>query len=170
MVRLKFGSKVIKSSDNTLPNIRHKFGSIIADKQNMVDTCVKHKMPPYHNVGKWKCLVNLPVTKSLNWLKLHMWHHSLKTDGDRVEGWTCDWRVFGPSPSRSGGTIFFSRVKFLCWLLFLYPFHPCVMPVACKWSRSFCQNCGWQVAIFKVKVSVRVYMNNVWLFLLDLLS
>ena len=38
--------------------------------------------------------------------------------------------------------IFFSRVDFLCWLLFRYPFHPLV---ARKRSRSFCQKCRWQV-------------------------
>ena len=32
---------------------------------------------------------------------------------------------------------FFSRVDFLCWLLFLYPFHPRVTAVARKRSRSF---------------------------------
>ena len=34
---------------------------------------------------------------------------------------------------------FFSRVDFLCWLLFLCPFHPRVTTVARKKSRSFCQ-------------------------------
>ena len=32
--------------------------------------------------------------------------------------------------------IFFSRVDFLCWLLFQYPFHPCVTAVARKRSRT----------------------------------
>ena len=41
--------------------------------------------------------------------------------------------------------IFFSRVDFLCWLLFRYPFHPRVTAVARKRSRSFCQKCRWQV-------------------------
>ena len=40
---------------------------------------------------------------------------------------------------------FFSRVDFLCWLLFRYPFHPRVTTVARKKSRSFCQKCRWQV-------------------------
>ena len=40
----------------------------------------------------------------------------------------------------------FSRVDFLCWLLFRYPFHPRVTrTVARKKSRSFCQKCRWQV-------------------------
>ena len=46
---------------------------------------------------------------------------------------------------RNGGRIFFSRVDFLCWLLFRYPFHPRVTAVARKRPRSFCQKCRWQV-------------------------
>ena len=45
----------------------------------------------------------------------------------------------------TAGEIFFSRVDFLCWLLFRYPFHPRVTTVARKKSRSFCQKCRWQV-------------------------
>jgi len=45
----------------------------------------------------------------------------------------------------SGGRIFFSEVKFLCLLLFLYPFHPRVASVGRKRSRSFCQKCRWLV-------------------------
>ena len=51
----------------------------------------------------------------------------------------------GSSPGRSGGRIFFSRVNFLCWLLFRYPFHPRVTAVVRKRSQSFCQKCRWQV-------------------------
>ena len=40
---------------------------------------------------------------------------------------------------------FFSRVNFLCWLLFGYPFHPYVTAVAHKRSRLFCQKCRWQI-------------------------
>ena len=50
-----------------------------------------------------------------------------------------DLKVPGSSPSRNGGRIFFSRVNFLCWLLFWYPFYPCVTAVACKRSQSFCR-------------------------------
>ena len=58
---------------------------------------------------------------------------------------TRDRKVTGSNPSRSSGRIFFSRVSFLCWLLFRYPFHPRVTAVARKRSRSFCQKCRWQV-------------------------
>ena len=57
-----------------------------------------------------------------------------------------DCKVAGSNPCRSGGIIiFFSRVNFLCWLLFRYPFHSRVTAVARKRSRSFCQMCRWQV-------------------------
>ena len=51
---------------------------------------------------------------------------------------TRDWKVAGSNPCWSGRRIFFSRVNFLCWLLFRYPFHPRVTAVACKRPRSFC--------------------------------
>ena len=56
-----------------------------------------------------------------------------------------DSKVAGSNPCWNGGRIFFSRVDFLCWLLFRYPFHPRVTTVARKKSRSFCQKCRWQV-------------------------
>ena len=62
-----------------------------------------------------------------------------------LERRTRDWKVAGSNPCWNGGRIFFSRVDFLCWLLFRYPFHPCVTTVARKKSRSFCQKCRWQV-------------------------
>ena len=62
-----------------------------------------------------------------------------------LEHRTRDWKVAGSNPCWNGGRIFFSRVNFLCWLLFRYLFHPCVTTVARKKSRSFCQKCRWQV-------------------------
>ena len=56
-----------------------------------------------------------------------------------LEHRTSDWKVTGLNPCRSGGRIFFSRVEFLCWLLFRYPFHPRVTAVARKRSWSVCQ-------------------------------
>ena len=55
-------------------------------------------------------------------------------------------KVTGSNPCRSSRRILFSRVNFLCWLLFQYPFHPCVTAVACKRSWSFSQKCRWQVS------------------------
>ena len=62
-----------------------------------------------------------------------------------LERRTRDWKVAGSNPCRSGGRSFFSRVNFLYWLLFRYPFHPGVTAVARKRSRSFCPKCWWQV-------------------------
>ena len=58
---------------------------------------------------------------------------------------THDRKVVGLNPRRSGGRIFFSWVNFMCWLLFWYLFHPCVIAEARKRSRSFCQKCRRQV-------------------------
>ena len=60
---------------------------------------------------------------------------------------TRDWKVPGSSPCRNSGKIFFSRVKFLCWLLFRYSVRPRITAVALKRSRPFCQNGAlrWQV-------------------------
>ena len=49
-----------------------------------------------------------------------------------LERRTRDWKVAGSNPCWNGGRIFFSRVDFLCWLLFRYPFHPRVTTVARK--------------------------------------
>ena len=62
-----------------------------------------------------------------------------------LERQTRDRKVPGSSSGRSGGRIFFSRINFLCWLLFQYAFHHPVTAVARKRSRSFCQKCRWQV-------------------------
>ena len=70
---------------------------------------------------------------------------------------TRDRKVAGSNPCWSGGRIFFSRVSFMCWLLFRYPFHPHGTEVARKRSRSFCQKCRWQVT------SKHVYTWRMWL-------
>ena len=60
---------------------------------------------------------------------------------------TRDRNVAGSSPGGSGERIFFSRVNFLCWILFRYPFQPRVTAVARKRPRSLCQKGGWQVTV-----------------------
>ena len=62
-----------------------------------------------------------------------------------LERRTCDQKVAGSNPCWNGGRIFFSRVDFLCWLLFRYPFHPRVTTVARKRPWPFCQKRRWQV-------------------------
>ena len=74
---------------------------------------------------------------------------------------THDWKVAGSNPCRNGGRIFFSRVNFLCWLLFLYPFHPRVTAVACKRSQSFCQKRRWQVTA-KHAYTLRMWLCMMW--------
>ena len=82
------------------------------------------------------------------WVRMYLWW-SLCTlclhvcQGAGIAQWlehrTRDWKVAGSNPCWNGGRIFFSRVDFLCCLLFRYPFHPRVTAVARKKSRSFCQ-------------------------------
>ena len=62
-----------------------------------------------------------------------------------LESRTGDWKVAGSNPGRSGGNFFFSRVDFLCKLLFRYLFHPSVTAAALERSWSFCQKWRWQV-------------------------
>ena len=76
-----------------------------------------------------------------------------------LERRTRDWKVAGSNPCWNGGIIFFSRVHFLCWLLFRYPIHPPVTTVARKKSRSFCQKCRWQVT------AKHAYTLRIWILL-----
>ena len=78
-----------------------------------------------------------------------------------LERQTRDWKVAGSIPCWSGGRIFFSRVDFLCWLLFRYPFQPRVTAVARKRSRSFCQTCRWQVTA-KHAYTLRMWLCMKW--------
>jgi len=78
-----------------------------------------------------------------------------------LEHRTRDWKVAGSNPCWNGGRIFFSRVDFMCWLLFRYPFHPRVTTVARKSSRSFCQKCRWQVTA-KHAYTLRVWLCMKW--------
>ena len=78
-----------------------------------------------------------------------------------LERRTRDWKVAGSNPCWSGGRIFFSRVGFLCWLLFRYLFHPCLTTVARKRSRSFCQKCRWQVTA-KHAYTLRMWLCMKW--------
>ena len=78
-----------------------------------------------------------------------------------------DRKVAGSNPCRSGGRIFFSRVNFLCWLLFRYPFHPSVTAVARKRPRSFCQKCRWQVTAkhaYTLRMRLCMKWHGAWLY------
>ena len=82
---------------------------------------------------------------SNRWFK----YHKMIDRGAGIAQWlerrTRDRKVAGSNPCWSGWRIFFSRVSFLCWLLFRYPFHPRVTAVARERSQSFCQKRRWQV-------------------------
>ena len=78
-----------------------------------------------------------------------------------LERRTRDWKVAGSNPCWSGGRIFFSRVNFLCWLLFRYPFRPRVTAVARKRPRSFCQKRRWQVTA-KHAYTLRMWLCMKW--------
>ena len=123
----------------------------------------------------WKqVVVIIPCPKHVVWLVCHtalrlepctvtshkFWSHSSHVGvgiSQRLESQTRDWKVVGLNPCRGGGRIFFSRVDFLCWLLFRYPFHLRVTAVARKRSRSFCQKCRWQVT------AKHTYTLHMWL-------
>ena len=74
----------------------------------------------------------------------HAVNHSLSGVTKCLERQTRDQKVTGSSSGRSGRRIFFSRVSFLCWLLFPYPFHPRVTTAAHDRSQPSCQGCKWQ--------------------------
>ena len=97
----------------------------------------------------------------------HLWSLIKLLRGAGIAQWlecrTRDRKVAGSNPCWSGGRIFFSRVNFLCWLLFRYPFHPRVTAVACKTKRprSFCQKCRWQVTA-KHAYTLRMWLCMKW--------
>ena len=88
--------------------------------------------------------------------------HSVLQQGAGIAQWSeCqihDWKVAGSNPCRSSGRISFSRVDFLCWLLFRYPFTH-ITAIARKTSRSFCQKCRWQVT------AKHAYTLRMWLYI-----
>ena len=81
--------------------------------------------------------------------------------GQWLERRTRDRKVAGSNPCWSGGRIFFSKVNFLCWLLFWYPFHPRVTAVAHKRPLSFCQKRRWQVTA-KHAYTLRMWLCMKW--------
>ena len=75
---------------------------------------------------------------------------------------TCDYVTCDRNDAPDfGGRIFFSRVNFLCWLLFRYPFHPRVTAVARKRPRSLCQKRRWQVTA-KHAYTLRMWLCMKW--------
>ena len=77
-------------------------------------------------------------------LLIELCHHiSTLQQGTGIACWlervARDRKVAGSNPGRSGGRIFFSGVKFVCWLLFDIRPNPRVTALARKRPRSFCQ-------------------------------
>ena len=101
-------------------------------------------------------VVLLIVVAGKRWYRLGSWDSSV------VERRTRDRKVSGSRPCRSSGRLFFSRVNFLCWLFFQYPFHPCVTAVARKRSQPFGQTCWWQVTA-KHTCTLRMWLCIKWL-------
>ena len=125
---------------------KHPMKMIISTHQS-----INHQTPQFGAQGAE------PMEMKLWW---NIW-----TGGAGIAQWlerrTRDWMVVGLNPCRSGGRIFFSRVDYLCWLLFQYLFHPCVTAVARKRSRSFCQKCRWQVTV-KHAYTLRMWLCLKW--------
>ena len=75
-------------------------------------------------------------------LPLERGYHTTKTPGTGIACWlerrTRDRKVAGSNPGRSGGRKFFSRVNFVCWLLFGVRFTP-VLP---KWREKDPGHCA----------------------------
>ena len=127
---------------------------------------VYHSYLIYH-LSSFVCpLLEKNLYMSISFIYLnYMIHHRLSVcclerGGKKVYTWVYYWgagiaqwlerrtrdrKVAGSNPCWSGGRIFFSRVNFLCWLLFRYPFHPRVTAVARKRPQSSCQKRWWQV-------------------------
>ena len=100
-----------------------------------------YKEPPYQTCLNFQTVFVVVFISNLNKV--------ISTEGDlsivRLEWQTHAQKVMGFNPCRSSGRIFFSRVSFLCSLLFWYSFHPQVTTEACKRSQPFCLKCKWQV-------------------------
>ena len=86
--------------------------------------------------GRLQLQTHTPLTQhSWSWLPVLPRHSvgnreksSHASRGVRIDQWlecrTYEWKVTGSCPCQSSRRIFFSRVIFLCWLLFWYPVPP----------------------------------------------
>ena len=85
-----------------------------------------------------------------------------------LERRTRDRKVAGSNSCWSGGRIFVSRVIFLGWLWFRYPFHPRVTAVwESKRPRPFCQKRRWQVTAkhaYTLRMWLCVKWHGAWLY------
>ena len=95
-------------------------------------------------------------SSGLHWLLFLKWTCFLGSGDSSVVRVPDSW-----SKSRGFESLLEQRENFLCWLLFWYPFHPCVTAVACKRPRSFCQKCRWQVTA-KHSYTLRMWLCMKW--------
>ena len=136
---------------------------------SLTGQCLPHPPPPlfslfyYVNVNV-TCLFGFSCECIDNLLQCNAVDTAIAL-GSGIAQWlerrTRDRKVAGSNPCWSGGRIFFSRVNFLCWLLFRYPFHPRVTAVARKRPRSFCQKRRWQVTA-KHAYTLRMWLCMKW--------
>ena len=120
-----------------------KWGFWVCWKLSAAKQISKARLLPYACCGlhfywlRCLCPVLLRSTAPLHIKQLkNSWINMGAGIAQWLERRTRDWKVAGSNPCWNGGRIFFSRVDFLCWLLFRYPFHPRVTTVARKKSRS----------------------------------
>ena len=94
-------------------------------------------------------------------------HDVTMESGAGIAQWLEIERSWVQIPAEVVGAFFFSRVDFLCWLLFRYPFNPRVTAVAGKRSQSFCQKCRWHVTV-KHAYTLRMWLcmkcHGAWLY------
>ena len=101
----------------------------------------------------------VPLSSHTMWNLTHLTHGSRDSSVVRaLDSWL---KGHGIDSLRSGRRMFFSRVDFLCWLLFRYLFRPCVTTEACKRSLSFCPKCRWQVTV-KHAYTLRMWLCMKW--------
>ena len=141
--------------------LRNLVGSEIWSRACEFHTTLQLPSTATHASWNWKCHWHQQETKDPGLLKGNTGSQTLAGGGiaQWLERRTRDWKVAGSNPCWNGRRIFFSRVDFLCWLLFRYPFHPRVTTVARKKSQSFCQKCRWQVT------AKHAYTLRMWLLL-----
>ena len=107
---------------------------------------IKHKTisNSVHSYTHLRVYITVKEDKQTNKICQLTWDYRSDKQGSGDGLVVHDEKVAGSSPGRSGGRIFFSRVNFLCRLLFRYPLHPRVTAVARKRPLSFCQKRRWR--------------------------
>ena len=132
--KFSFLSTVVRQQKENLKDLRKCTETFKQNSSQQIETAKNSVKDMCGRIGSglWKISPTFLQFILTSHCKCSLWIAQL------LECWTCDWKVAGSNPCRSGGRTFFSRVDFLCWLLFRYLFHPRVTAVARKRSWSFC--------------------------------